>query len=313
MVYKTFLDDVCLAVAARLGDSFSVSLQQIPKNNGVLSDSLCIQKPPSPVSAAIYLGPFFEEYRNGMPLSSITSEILDLYRSHSLPPAFRPEQFLSFETCRKNLACKLINTSRNQTALSSIPHIPFLDLSIVFCIFTESEDEIFTSLVNNSQIKLWGITEDELFIQAKANSMLLFPPVIRELDEVIREMISPDGRKQPKEEKEASAPIQEEKPLIYVLTNTKGVNGAYSMLYPGVLESFAQAAGSDLVIIPSSIHEVLLIPQESDMDYSGMDDTIREVNQNEVPTEDHLSDHTYFYSRMSGRIFLPSGISARLP
>lgn len=313
MVYESFLENIQLAVADRLGSSFSVSVQQVPKNNGVVSDSLCIQKPPSPVSAAIYMGHFFDEYRKGMPVSSIVSEILQIYDSHTLPPAFLPEQFLSFEACRQNLACKLVNTSRNKASLPNIPHFSFLDLSIVFYLFTENEDEVFTSLVNNSQMDLWGVTAEELFSQAKSNSMSLFPPVIKELDEIIHNLLPSQETPFSSDQKEAFPPIQEEKPLIYVLTNIKGVNGAYTMLYPGVLESFAQAAGSDLVIIPSSIHEVLLIPQEPDMDYSTMDDTIREINQTEVPAEEHLSDHIYFYSRMSGRIFLPSGISAKLP
>ena len=313
MVYEAFLESIQLAIADRLGGSFSVSIQQIPKNNGVVSDSLCIQKPPSSISAAIYMGHFFDEYRNGMPISSIVSEILRLYNSHALPPAFLPDQFLSFEACRQHLACKLVNTSRNKTSLPNVPHFSFLDLSIVFYLFTESDDEVFTSLVNNSQINLWGVTAEELFSLAKSNSMSLFPPVIKELDEIIHNMLPSQKNFFTDDQKEASPPFQEEKPLIYVLTNIKGVNGAYTMLYPGVLESFAQAAGRDLVIIPSSIHEVLLIPQEPDMDYTTMDDTIQEINQTEVPAEEHLSDHVYFYSRMSGRIFLPSGISAKLP
>lgn len=320
MVYETFLENLRLAVAAQLGDSFFVSIQQIPKNNGVISDSLCIRKPPSPVSAAIYISHFFDEYQNGAALSCIVSEILHLYSSHSLPPDFEPEQFFSFESCRKNLACKLINTSQNQSVLSDIPHIPFLDLSIVFYLFTETGGEVFTSLVNNKQLSLWNITAEALLSQAHKNSLFLFPPVIKELEDMINKMVfscpplsehrdTEDGED---EEKEASV-FPKERPLIYVLTNTKGINGAYTILYPGVLESFAQTADCDLVIIPSSIHEVLLLPHEPDMDYCDMDSIIQEINKNEVPVEEQLSNHVYFYSRSSGRIFLPSGVSYKIP
>ncbi|MEY8338184.1 DUF5688 family protein [Lachnospiraceae bacterium 62-35] len=367
MVYETFLQNVQQAVAGRLGSSFAVFLQQVSKNNGVLSDSLCIRKLPSPVAAAIYLRQFFDEYESGTSLSGIVSEIINLYTGHSLPPSFEPEQFLSLSSSASHLACRLINTAENHSFLETIPHIPFLDLSIVFYLFTENEDEVFTSLVSNGLLSQWNLTVNDLFFQAHQNSMAMLPPVLRDLADAVEEILQdsslsfcqestvtphvchadttmneskgPASLQQmhtecknsilaPYGQRSECAPLPRESetftarqgknippncPPIHILTNTKGINGAYCMLYPGILKSFAEAVDNDLIIIPSSIHEVLLIPGDPSSSSQDMDELVQEINQNEVPKEEQLSSHTYLYSRLSDRIFLPSGISSKIP
>lgn len=313
MVYEIFLENIRLAVAGQLGSSFSVSLRQIPKNNGVLSDSLCIQKPPSTVAAAIYLRQFFEEYENGLPVSCIVSEILNLYTGHSLPATLHPEQFLRFSSARTSLACKLINTADNELLLSQVPHIPFLDLSIVFFLFLENDEEAFTSIINMEQLSQWNMTETELFTEAHANSPRLFPPILQELGDAIEGMIQ-NGSAGDEEEPASAVPdfCNDPQPL-HVLSNTKGMNGAYCMLYPGVLKEFADSYGSDLIILPSSVHEVILVPDTSDSRYDEMNEMVKEINCSDVSEEDRLSSHIYLYSRLSDRIFLPSGISSKIP
>ena len=74
------------------------------------------------------------------------------------------------------------------------------------------------------------------------------------------------------------------------------MNGASCILYEGVLAEFAERMGSDVIILPSSIHEAILLPDKDEMDYSDMRDMVKSINESEVPDEDILSDQVYRYS-----------------
>ena len=84
-------------------------------------------------------------------------------------------------------------------------------------------------------------------------------------------------------------------PALYVMTNRSQTFGASCMLYDSALEDFAKSQGCNVVILPSSIHEVLLLKHEKGMDFKDMREMVMEINRNEVPEEDVLSDSVYLY------------------
>ena len=88
---------------------------------------------------------------------------------------------------------------------------------------------------------------------------------------------------------------------MYVLSNKLKIHGATSIVYPGLLEDIAERLCSDLIIIPSSIHEVLIIPESYidsqdnlPPDYESM---IREVNETQLTDDEVLGDCVYHYRR----------------
>ncbi len=84
---------------------------------------------------------------------------------------------------------------------------------------------------------------------------------------------------------------------LYVLTNSSGICGACALLYPDQLKNFADMLESDLVILPSSIHEVLLVPYDDHISFDELAHMVSHINRAEVPVEDRLSDQVYLYSR----------------
>ena len=76
------------------------------------------------------------------------------------------------------------------------------------------------------------------------------------------------------------------------------------MLYQNVLKNFAESLGNDLIIIPSSIHEVLLTPNEAGISHDYLNSMVTNINGSEVPTEDQLSNHIYLYTRADDRIHI---------
>ena len=88
---------------------------------------------------------------------------------------------------------------------------------------------------------------------------------------------------------------------MYVMSNTMKLNGATCITYPHAIENFANEHDSDVYIIPSSIHEVILIPDIScSREY--IDEMIRDVNRRQLDPVDVLSDHVYMYRRDIGEI-----------
>ena len=91
---------------------------------------------------------------------------------------------------------------------------------------------------------------------------------------------------------------------MYVLSNSVGINGASALMYPNALKSIADELKKDLVILPSSIHEVLLIPYENDVDFEDLSNMVTTINQEQVPVEDRLSNHVYYYSRAADQVII---------
>ena len=95
-------------------------------------------------------------------------------------------------------------------------------------------------------------------------------------------------------------------PTLYVLTNPAGVNGAACMAYPQVIKNFADRMGRDILILPSSIHEVLLVTDADHYDHEDMSQMVNDINLTEVPPEDRLSNQIYRYRRKDDQITIVS-------
>ena len=78
------------------------------------------------------------------------------------------------------------------------------------------------------------------------------------------------------------------------------------MLYRDIIKDFADQEEADVIILPSSIHEVLLLPDDGDISYNEMSRLVAHINQTEVPKEDRLSNQVYFYSRQNQSLTLAS-------
>ena len=301
MVYETFLNTIKEGAAQALGDGYELSLRRIPKNNGLVQDGLCISKTGSPVAPAIYLNTCYEQYLRGRPMERILGEILELYRNHETAPGLDCTNLLDFEAMKPRILLRLINRESNASLLQNMPHIPWLDLAIVFCLCLKEDDSgLMTASIYNDHLDAWGISQNDLWLLAMENTPRRFPPVITHMSCILGG-IEPDGPGPMRKQDDAllSSPL-------YVLTNSSGIHGAACILYPQVLKNFAEGVERDLMILPSSIHEVLLLPTEKDISCQEMSRLVECVNQTEVPSQDRLSNQVYLYSREKDAILLGS-------
>lgn len=291
MNYEEFVCRVQAEVKARIGEGARVERRRITKNNGVELEGLAIRREGEKISPMIYLEEYFALCKRGMATSQITEDILQLYE-RSLENIPKDTRFYTdFERVKKGLACRLINYEKNREQLREVPHICCLDLALVFYyVMEEQEMGRGTILIYNSHLEMWGITKEKLCEAARKNTPELFPPEFAGMEEILGEAFR---------EREGE---EEDRLPMYVLTNRERRFGAVNILYDGVLAEIAEKLQDDLYILPSSVHECIIVPRCVSSSQEELEEMVRSINCTQVLPEEVLSDHVYCYEREEHRL-----------
>lgn len=197
---------------------------------------------------------------------------------------------------------QLVNTEQNRGLLAGVPHREWNDLSIIYKYVSYVGDEdVYSAIIRNGLAERLGVSEKDLFELASENTKKLFPPVTKTMLDIVKESAIEDGM--PKEEADKFFGGVSEEDQMYVVTNEKGINGAVAILYPEALGELAKKFGADLYILPSSVHECIVVSSKSYMPQE-LAEMVLEVNMNEVNLEERLSNNVYHYDKDSRKITL---------
>jgi hypothetical protein len=221
-----------------------------------------------------------------------------------------PLDILNLDTISSKVTYRLINVEINKERLKTMPHNIICDLAKVYNIIVKSDENGLASIaVTNDLLEYWNYTVEEIDKLAEQNTPILFPPTIRTMKEVFYEMFQSqainNGKYASEEEKELLEQLypkdrnQSTEPdeiEMYILSNTTNLNGASALFYPNVLQDFAVSHQSNLYILPSSIHEVILIPENRELSKEYLCQMVIDVNQTQVPIEEVLSNEVYYYN-----------------
>lgn len=298
MKMETFAEMICTEVRIALGGKAGVEVREVRKNNGVILHGLMFRKQGCNVSPTVYLDTYLEAYERGMPLGPIVRRMLDAYQENLVERPVDMGFFRSFERVRDRICCRLIGRERNKALLDGIPYIEFLDLAVCFYYAYRGELGDGMIQIDNSHMEMWGSNMMELLALSKRNTPRLFPWSCCGIEEVLTEMA--DGGDEADLEGILKA-LCEEVPMK-VLSNERRLHGAVCMLYPGVLKEMADRMGGDFFILPSSVHETILLPDTGEGLNGALRQMIREVNSTKVAPEEVLSDTLYRYDRARGRV-----------
>lgn len=305
MSYNQFLEEIKAVVQKRLGEGYEIQIQQIRKNNGVLLDGLIIGKARNSIAPTIYLNSYYINYSHGMSINEILEEIMSTYKETVDVSLGFIKGILDFNNLRNKVVLKLIQKEKNQELLKEVPYFEFLDLAVVFYILLdENQGGQMTALIHNCHMEQLGITGEELNYLAKKNTPVLFPPEIRTMEEVIRGIFTKQLSEFDVDSLKYLFRTDQSNPSIYVLSNKKQINGAGCILYEGFMNQFAEEQRADIIIIPSSVHETLLISDGENLKYKELKEMVCQINQSEVPEEDVLSSNIYRYEREKDQIVL---------
>lgn len=295
---KNFAEEVADKVSEMMGEDFHVEINPVDKNNGIVLQGLNIRKAGVNICPCIYLDRYFEEYkRGGMGLHEIAEDVIAVYKENDGACDFDITRFTNFANARTNLRCRLVNTERNSKLLSESPHREYLDLSLLYFVeYPDCQNGLASIRVMNHHMKSWGVSEDELYQIAMENMKKADDGLFVNMAQMMAYTM----------DIEPCAELEDCNCFMYVLTNERKLNGAVQILNDNMMKRVADKIGRDFAIIPSSLHEVLIIPMSSRREeeefYTELKDMVKQVNDTAVSDTEILSYSVYRYDGESGEI-----------
>ena len=260
------------------------------------------------LAPTINLNALFENYgqQTENNLASVMEEVTSVIQ-HT-PGKFDIGRVMDYDRVKKNLFMKLSAAEKNADVLEHTPHITKEDLALTFHIMLDQgEKGTATTMITDKMMDAYGVDLEKLYQDALHNSPVIAPAQIENMGEVLERMMLEDM-------KAAGAPaevIQEmEKDLqetsrdnpMTVITNNRSTDGAAAIFYPGVMDQVGERLNGDYFILPSSVHEILVVPDDGNISFRELTDMVKEVNRTQVAPEDRLTDQVYHYDT-ADRIF----------
>lgn len=268
-----------------------VEVNEITKNNGLKLQGMMIHGSKN-ISPNIYLDAFFEHSNDGQNMDAIMEHIAEIYQKYQESiPSFDISMF-NYENIKDQFFMAVINAEKNEEMLKDVPHVLKEDLALVFRaqVAVDESGDMGNILLRNTHLDYLGITEEQLYEQAKESMKHLLPPKLQGMTSILREMML--------ENDFLLENIPEEIMLdenMFVLTNEKKLYGAAYMFDEDVMQMVSEKLGGNFALLPSSIHETICIKEAVEFDFDELREMVKEVNRTQVSIEEQLSDSVYFY------------------
>lgn len=292
MNYTEFLCSIKQSMTEVFDSSFNICVKPIEKNNGTYLDGLIICNPDYNISPTIYLNPYYHRYLEGVSIKDICDDIFTTYNQYMPATNFDIESVIDFEKCKDSIIYKLINYKKNEGMLSHIPHLKYLDFAVIFQISLNNTNFGNASITIHEQlVERWGATLTDLQHLAAQNTPRLFPHQLIDLNKLVSKVF----------DMSAYGDVTD----MYALSNITKTNGASVILYEGLLNDIANKLNSNLILLPSSIHEFIIMPHEYDTDLAYLTELINSVNDTSVSDEEILSNHPYIYDKITKCLMIP--------
>lgn len=305
---QAIVDNIKDYLPAKFEES-DVEVRQVLKNNDTVLDGLTIQDPDTNVAPTIYLNQFFEEYQNGRDLNDIIGDIADVYIANTVDKQMDVSIVTDFEKAKGNILPRLVNAEENQELLAQRPHMIMDDLAVTYHLeMGKSDNGNMSVAITNTILDMYNISQEELHDLAVANLEEKMPATFQGMSEVVKEMMLPQIMSDLDLSKEAALDYIEQmipdgNEQMYVLSNDSKLNGAAAVLNEKAMEDIAEKVGGDFFILPSSIHELLVVPKQDGMELSDLEAMVQEVNATQVAPEEKLSDHVYEYDAKEKELY----------
>jgi len=291
---REFRGEVTEGLKELCGPEYRVEERDVEKNNGITFYGISIAEKDETVAPTIYMEPFFREYERGtMTVIEAENEILRCYTKQKCSMDLDITMFSDFEKVKDRLTFRLINSERNAGTLRDVPHRMYLDMALVYTVYIDDCGMMPGNvLIRDNLMNSWGVDEETLYRHASLNTPVIKKPVIKGLPEMLIEILE---EKEDSREEMQNVLNSESGMSMYILTNSDRFYGDAVILYPDVLSDLREMTGSDLYLLPSSVHEFIAIPCCEGADEEGLINMVRSVNRTSVTEEDFLSDNVYIY------------------
>jgi len=293
MSYETFCERMKDIVQQYYGVEVNVTLHTVQKVNGVVLRGITVMREGRSIMPTLYLEHYFDLYSKGMPLYDVVHRFIVEYDKACIYDDFDIGFFEYYEKVKPHLGYKLINYDMNRDLLKEIPHKCYLDLAIVcYCNIVDDRIGKGTILIRNEHLDIWKVEQDKVVRDSLQNMQVIFPADVINMADLLKELYSDPAQ------------LICGKLPMYVLTTKARMYGAAAILYNGQLEEIAREVEDDFYLLPSSIHEIIIVPKQYVADENYLSQMVDEINQEQVDIEEVLSNHAYLYSNLTKEITL---------
>ncbi len=293
---QEFYNNVANGVSEILGDEMVVEIQEVTKVNLSL-DGLTIRKQGENIAPTIYLNQYFNQFNDGRAMDDIVRDIIRVYENNqpeNIMNVFKTEDFYDFDKMKEKIVLKVINTERNLDLLEQVPNLEMegLGLSVVFYVSLMTGEQSAGILIKNEHLKLWEKTVSDLLTVAEVNTNRMHAFTIKSMNEVLSGMFGFEEDL-----------IPDDVPALYVLTDKHNTFGASQLYLKDKIREFAEKNNCDVYILPSSVHELLLLRADfPNVEPEYLKEMVCEVNATEVSDEDFLCDGAYKFELATDKI-----------
>ena len=290
LTFGEFVDEVRKSIKDYLPEKFAdaeVHVDQFQKLNTAYL-GLQVKREGQMVVPNINLNARFADYQESR--MSLEAAMRTIAEQVQLAPEIQTEWLKDYSQVKDHLFIRVSDAKENEDFLRMSPHKEVDGLAVSYHIAFEGLHGVEASTpISYKMMEMYGVTAEQLHADALESTQRLYPVKYASMAEVMQQMmgIEPDMA--------ADMMPPMEGPQLMVLTNMQGMHGAGALFYPEQLETIAQQMGTDFFVLPSSVHEVLILPDDGSQDLDSLQFMVREINRTEVAPEDRLSDYVYHY------------------
>ena len=251
-----------------------ITLEEVTKGNDRRLTGLMIRNDGEITVPTIYLEPYAKQLAQGRPMDEIIREIVQIRTEQDTRVPFEVSDLMD---------------------LKDKPFTPCGELAAVYRIqVMESKEGVASAVVTDRMMELWGVTKEQLHQDAVAAETERSPVCFYSMEDMMDEIMFSS---KPENLFECTEPLDAATMPMYVLTNASKVNGSGILARDGVLDKIGELLGKNFYVLPSSIHEVLIVPDNGDMQAKELESMVKEVNATQVAPADLLSDKVQYYDR----------------
>lgn len=275
MTYEKFMEQVKEQIMSFLPEEYAnadVTIQEVSKNNNQKFHAICIKRPEDRIVPNVYLEDYYRTYEDDGNMENILTAIAGIYQKNmENNENLLPFEVKDYESVKNRLYVVALNRNNNQDYLRDAVRrdITETDItSVVRVLCTNNQEKGMSSfMVKSGMLEMWGISREEIYEQALKNTERIFKPDMRNMKEIL---LSGCMGTLSEEEQE----------------------GFRSFLNLDIPEQDQRAEKSKEI---SSIHEVILMKDNGDMNAEELQRMVMEINRTQVAPEEVLSDEVYSY------------------
>ena len=294
MDYENFKEQFVADVKDRLaeqGADVKVSVNEVNKLNESY-EAITVTPEGSNIGVNMSIEKFYDAVQDGTPYDSVVDKAVEtIGRGIEQRPDIDVDALTDYSQMKEKLAMEVVSAETNKEMLENVPHQNMEDMAVVYRFILSSDDEGRASvLVTNQILENMGVTPEQLHADAMENAPQIKPAEIKGMSEVMAEMMGIEQA-----EMMGIVPVDPKDEQMFVATVPDKVHGAGVLAYQDFMDQAAERVGGDFFILPSSIHEVLIVPDNGKMDLKDLENMVKEVNATQVAPADKLTDSVYHY------------------